>query len=721
MKRKFLFAVTFILAILVIGVLSYFGILMFGNYAIDEKDLVMNESTTIVDQEGREITKIFLENREIVTIDQIPQQVQEAFISIEDHRFFQHTGIDFRAIGRALYRDIVSGSKAEGGSTITQQLAKNAFLTHEKSWLRKTKEVLIAINLERRYSKDEILEMYLNQIYFGHGAHGIEAASKVYFDKSVSDLSIDEGALLAALPKAPSHYSPFLDYERSKQRRDLVLSMMERRDYLVAEEVVTFQGKTLPTEQTTITENPAYMSYVDLVLSEAEEIYHISEKEILRGGYEIVVAMDPDIQQTTYDHFQEDATFPPSTGEEKVQGSIVLLDNKTGGVIGAQGGRDYARKDFNRINKAKRQPGSTFKPVAVYGPALEEKLFEPYSLLKDEPLDYESYKPRNFNGTYSGEITMYDAVKDSINVPAVWVLDQLGVETAKKYLEKQNIMFEDTGLGIALGGMEDGGLSPLEIAAAYRTFANQGTYSEPYFIEKIYDRNGEKVAQIETEEIQVMSPQNAWYMTRMLEAVIDDGTGTSGDFTGALAGKTGTTSLEGIEGATRDLWFAGYTQELSGAIWMGYDRNDNEHYLTESSSVPTEAFKAVLNDLDKSESFVAFEKPDGVKELQEPIQFVQISDLSADLSFSFRGPSVKLQWTASDDERLHYRIYKKSGDDLKMVDEVVGESEYTFRGGSLFSSTTYVIKPYNPQTDREGDPSNLAEVRFQLFSQEDAS
>jgi len=343
-------------------------------------------------------------------------------------------------------------------------------LSHEKSWLRKTKEVLIAINLERRYSKDEILEMYLNQIYFGHGAHGIEAASKIYFDKSVSDLSIDEGALLAALPKAPSHYSPFLDYERSKQRRDLVLSMMERRDYLVAEEVVSFQGKTLPTEQTTITENPAYMSYVDLVLSEAEEIYHISEKEILRGGYEIVVAMDPDIQQTTYDHFQEDATFPPSTGEEKVQGSIVLLDNKTGGVIGAQGGRDYARKDFNRINKAKRQPGSTFKPVAVYGPALEEKLFEPYSLLKDEPLDYESYKPRNFNGTYSGEITMYDAVKDSINVPAVWVLDQLGVETAKKYLEKQNIMFEDTGLGIALGGMEDGGLSPLEIAAAYRTF-----------------------------------------------------------------------------------------------------------------------------------------------------------------------------------------------------------------------------------------------------------
>lgn len=693
---------------------------MFGNYAIDEKDLVLNESTTVVDQEGHEITKLFLENREIVNIDEIPQHVQNAFISIEDHRFFQHTGIDFRAIGRAVYRDILSGSKVEGGSTITQQLAKNAFLSHEKSWLRKTKEVLIAINLERRYSKDEILEMYLNRIYFGHGAHGIEAASNVYFDKSVSDLTIEEGALLAALPKAPSHYSPFLDYEQSKNRRDLVLSMMERRDYLLAEEVVRLQGKTIPTDQTKITENPAYMSYIDLVLVEAEEKYQISEKEILSGGYEIVVAMDPDVQQITYDHFQEDATFPPSTGEEIVQGSIVLLDNKTGGVVGAQGGRDYVRKGFNRITEARRQPGSTFKPLAVYAPALEEGLFEPYSLLDDESYDYDGYTPRNYNNTYSGEITMYDAIKDSVNVPAVWALDQLGVETSKSYLQKQNILFDDTGLGIALGGGELR-LSPMQIAASYRTFANEGVYSEPYFIEQIYDRNGEKVVQVEREGVQVMSAQTAWYMTRMLEAVIEDGTGTSGEFTGALAGKTGTTSLDGIEGASRDLWFAGYTSELSGAIWMGYDIDKNEHYLTESSSVPTKAFKSVLNDLNENGPSLVFEKPDGIEELQEPIQFVQINDLSADLSFSFRGAFVQLEWTASDDDRLHYRIYRKYGDDMKMVDEVVGESEYTVRGASLFSSSNYVVKPYNPQIDREGDSSNIAEARFQLFSQDDAS
>ncbi|WP_416149191.1 transglycosylase domain-containing protein [Salipaludibacillus sp. HK11] len=719
LKRKLLFAVTFFLAILVVGFVGYLGIILFGNYAIDEKDLVLNESTTVVDQDGQEITKLFLENREIIDIDDIPQHVQAAFISIEDHRFFQHTGVDFRAIGRALYRDILSGSKAEGGSTITQQVAKNTFLSNEKSWLRKTKEVLISINLERRYSKDEILEMYLNLIYFGHGAHGIEAASKLYFDKSVSELSVEDGALLASIPKAPSHYSPFIDYERSKQRRDLVLSTMERRDYLTAEDAVRLQGKTLPTEQTTITENPAYMSYVDLVLSEAVDKYQISEKEILKGGYEIVVAMDSNAQQTTYEHFQNDATFPASTGEEMVQGSIILLNNETGGVVSAQGGRDYVRKGFNRVDGAKRQPGSTFKPLAVFAPSIEEGLFEPYSLLLDERHDFDGYSPRNYNNQYAGEITMYDAVKESANIPAVWVLDELGIDISKEYLQKQNIILadEEEGLSVALGGIEHG-MSPMQIAAAYRTFANEGKYSEPYFIERIYDRNGEKVAQVNTEEIQVMSAQTAWYMTRMLEAVVEEGTGISGEFHGALAGKTGTTSIESIERATRDLWFAGFTPELSGAIWMGYDEHNSDHYLTASSSVATEAFKSVLTDLymGEAEPMLTFEMPEGVNDLQDPIQLVEINDLSADISFGFTGGHVQLEWTASEDDRLHYRIYKKKDDVLTLIDEVVGESEYSIRGASLFSTSVYVVKPYNPQIDREGDASNLAEAKFRLFS-----
>ncbi|PYZ94122.1 penicillin-binding protein [Salipaludibacillus keqinensis] len=719
--RKILFMIIFILSISIVGVLGYLAIILFGNYTIDETDLVMNETSTVVDQNGQTITKLFEENREMITIEEVPEHVQDAFISIEDHRFFQHTGIDFRAIGRAIYRDIATRSKAEGGSTITQQLAKNAFLTHEKSWMRKTKEVLISINLERRYSKDEILEMYLNQIYFGHGAHGIEAASKLYFDKSTSELSVEEGALLAALPKAPSHYSPFLDYERSKERRNLVLSMMQRRGYLTAEEVVPLQGRTLPTEQMKITENPAYLSYVDLLLLEAEEKHQISEEEILRGGYEIVVAMDPAMQQTTYDHFQKSETFPSSTGEDKVEGSIVLLDNETGGVVAVQGGRDYVRKGFNRAN-AMRQPGSVFKPTAVYAPAMEEGLFHPYSLLTDEETDFDGYIPQNLSQQYSGEITMYDALRDSVNVPAVWTLEQLGVETSKSYLQKQNIYFDDEGLGIALGGL-DHGVSPLQIAASYRTFANEGMYSEPYFIEGIYDRNGELVSERSVEQTEVVSSQTAWYMTRMLEGVVEDGTGRSGEYNGPLAGKTGTTSLDGQHGGSRDLWFAGFTPEVSGAIWMGYDRNDLNHTLTESSAVPTRAFKSVLTDVNQNEAdrLYAFEKPSGVDELQEPIHFVDISDLSAEVTFGFTGAQVQLDWTASEDDRLHYRVYQKKGEELEFIDEVVGESEYLVKGASLFSSTNYVVTPYNPQIDREGNTSNMVEAKFQLFSHGDAS
>ncbi|MCE7793734.1 PBP1A family penicillin-binding protein [Salipaludibacillus sp. CUR1] len=720
-KRKMMLGIVFILSFFIIGFSVYAGIIIFGNYAIDEKELVFNESTTVVNQEGYEITKLFLENREVVDLEEVPQHVQDAFIAVEDHRFFQHTGIDFRAIGRALYRDIISRSKAEGGSTITQQLAKNAFLTHEKSWMRKTKEVLIAVNLERRYTKEEILEMYLNRIYFGHGAHGVEAASKLYFDKPVKELSIEEGALLAALPKAPNHYSPFLDPDRSKQRRDLVLDVMERRDFITAEEAVSLQGRTLPSDQTKITQNPAYLTYIDMVLLEAEEKYGISENELLKGGYKIVVAMDADAQQTTYDNFQKDDLFPASKDGQDVQGSVVLLDNKTGGVAAVQGGRDYVRKGFNRA-LAERSPGSAFKPVAVFAPAMEENLFNPFSLLKDEEMDFEGYSPRNINRSYAGEVTMFDAVKNSVNLPAVWALEQLGVETSKAYMEKQNILLEDEGLSIALGGLENG-VTPVQLAASYRTFANEGKYSDPYFIEKIYSRNGDLIAENETEETEVISPQTAWYMTRMLESVVEEGTGSAGDYQGALAGKTGTTSFESVEGAARDLWFAGYSPDLTGAVWMGYDRTDADHYLTESSAVSVKAFKTILGEINdkRSDTAVAFQKPSGVEDLAEPIRLVDITDLSADFSVGFRGAQVDLEWSGSGDNRVHYRVYKRTGDGKTLIDEVVGETEYTVQGASLFSSSQYVVVPYNPQIDREGSESNVAEARFRLFSQDNAS
>ncbi|MCR6110243.1 PBP1A family penicillin-binding protein [Bacillus sp. A301a_S52] len=714
--RRILLGMLFLTAILLIGSLSYVGIIIFGNYTIDETNLILNEATTIYDQEGNELTKLFVENREIVDLEMIPDHVQEAFLAIEDHRFYDHTGIDFKAIGRAVYRDVITQSKAEGGSTITQQLAKHAFLSPEKSWLRKTNEVLIAINLERRYSKDDILEMYFNSIYFGHGAYGVEAAAHVYFGKSIADVSVDEGALLAALPKAPNHYSPFIDHERSKERRDLVLSTMARRGFLTAEEAVRWQGRALPTEQINIVGNRAYDPYMDLVLKEAENVYNMTEEEVLKGGYDIVVAMDSEIQQLTYDVFQNSATFPESTGDLPVQGSVVLLDNETGGVIAVQGGRDYERKGFHRA-EARRSPGSLLKPIAVYAPAMEEGLLHPYSLLKNEKMTFDDYTPSNNDNEYTVEMTMYDAIKDSANVPAVWTLDHLSIQTAKNYLAKQEMEIEDEGLSIALGGLQDG-LTPLEIAGAYRTLANQGMYSEPYFIEKITDRNGHDVLRHEVEDVQIYSPQTAWNMTKMLLAVTEEGTGSAGDYQGDIAGKTGTTSFEQVSGAARDLWFAGYTPDISGVVWMGYDQSDESHYLNSSSAVPTKAFKAIMSEIadDRPTTQLTFSLPKNVDDLADPIRFVDIVDLNAKVSPGLMGSRVQLEWSGSEDDRLHYRIYEENEGETRFIDEVVGESSYTLQGVSMFSSTNYLVVPYNPLTDREGPSSNIAEGKFSIFS-----
>lgn len=710
-KKRFFWSVAVIMMTLMIAAGSYTGIILFGNYTIDEKDLVMSELTTVVDQEGERVAHLFEENRELVTIDEVPSYVQEAFIAVEDHRFLQHTGFDVRAISRAIYRDISSGQLKEGGSTITQQLAKNVFLTPEKSFLRKTEEVLIAVNLERRYTKPEILEMYLNQIYFGHGAYGIQAASKLYFDKEVSELSADEGALLAALPKGPNHYSPFIDEDRSLERRNLVLGLMERHGFLEKEDAVRLQGRTLPQEPSAITANPAYRTYVDMVLDEVETRFGIREEEILRGGYEIEVTMDQDMQKMMHSQFEDPSVFPPDSAGQMAQGSAVYLDNDSGGVLAVIGGRDYVRKGLNRA-LIKRQPGSAIKPVAVFGPALEEELYKPYSLLNDEPVDFDGYQPRNISGTFQGELTLYDALVESVNVPAVNALHELGVPSAKAYLSNQQIDLEDDGLSIALGGLKEG-ISPLQMAAAYRTFADDGVYREPYLIESIKTTGGITIVpDRELFQERIYSAQTAWYMTRMLEAVVTDGTATPGEYSGALAGKTGTSNDR------RDLWFAGFTPEVTGAYWMGFDRYDEDTVITDSSARSVMAMKSFLSDVqDTGTSQMAFSKPEGINELEEPIRMVAITDLEVDTNFSFTGSNIHLSWTGSGDERMNYRIYELTNSgERKLVEEVLGQDSYTIRSLNFFSRKEYQVVPYNPQINREGDPSNTVEAGFSFFS-----
>lgn len=711
MKRKIIIGVAIFFLVLILSFVLYVILIIAGNYAIDDKKMVMDSATTLIDRNGDPITKLYVENRDIVEITEVPSHVQHAFIAIEDARFLQHRGVDYRAIGRALYRDIIARSKVEGGSTITQQLVKNTFLSNEKTLLRKTKEVLIAINIERKYSKEEILEMYLNRIYFGHGVYGIQAAANLYFNKDVSELTVDEGALLAALPKAPNTYSPINNPELSLQRRNLVLTVMEQRGYLSAEEVISLQRRKVKVDSTGVVQGSSYFTYIDLVLDEAERLYDLSNEEILRGGYTIVVAIDKVLQEKSLEIIQADSAFSKSGPEQQIEAAFVLMDNESGGVLAAHGGRNYVRQGLNRVN-VKRQPGSTIKPLVVYAPALETDEYHPYSLLKDELIDYNGYLPRNYNNQYQGFITMYDAIKDSANAPAVWLLNELSVEVGKGYLNELNIVIEEEYLPIALGGLTEG-ITPLDLVKAYRPFAVDGKAVEPYFIEKIYNKDGDVIGEVTKEETQVVSPQTAWYMTRMLEAAVVDGTAQSGGTHHPLAGKTGTTSYTNIAGAVRDAWFVGYTPEVVGSVWLGYDRTDDNHYLTFGSSHATQLFKQIINHYPQAAT--AFEKPLAVTELEEPIRLEKINDLQADLSLNPFSFGVKLHWTAQDDTRVIYHIYEVVNNEYRKIDQVVGKGEYLVKGMNIFSLNEYVIKPFNPQTGLEEEESNRVSVTFSLL------
>ncbi|WP_133579280.1 transglycosylase domain-containing protein [Aureibacillus halotolerans] len=688
-----------------LAVSGYLSIIYAGDYVLDEELLVFDAASTLVDERGNELTSLYVENRDPVTEDQIPDHVKQAFIAVEDSRFLTHHGLDIRAIGRALYRDLMAGAMVEGGSTITQQLAKNVFLTNDKTWLRKSKEAVIAINLENHYTKDQILEMYLNRIYFGHGAYGIGAAAKTYYNKPVSQLTLEEGAMLAAIPKAPSHYSPIDDKEAALNRRNLILSLMADQGFISHEEAVRKKGTTLHASLHEIGEQPALYTYIDLVMKDAEKRYQLSREEILTGGYTIKVPIQIDLQKKVYQAFEEGAFFPDLQGE-KSQGAFILLDNQTGKVIAAQGGRGYEPGSFNRLY-AKRQPGSVIKPLAVYGPALDAG-YTPYSVLQDQKQSYGAYSPSNYNGTYQGKVSMYDALQESLNAPAVWLLDQIGLNTGKQPLLEAGAQVKNDGLALGLGGTVEG-MSPMLVATMFRSFANEGVTATPVAITSIHTRDGELLEpRKQNEQKRLFTPQTAWYMTRMLEGVVNEGTGSAGEYSGALAGKTGTTQYEAIEGGNRDIWFAGYTPEMTGVVWMGYDRTTEKSYIQGGSDLATKLMKSILPE---EEALAAFTKPQQVKELAKPVDLQPINDLTMHNDFHiFDWNRKRLSWTPQSDKRVVYRIYEKTNDYLQLIGQVTGQGSYSISSVSAFFEGSFYVVPYNPLTELEGTPSNIVHM-----------
>lgn len=570
-----------------------------------------DRTSIIYDGQSDVVTRLHgVQDRTWVSISELQPSTVYAFISAEDVRFFEHEGVDVIRIAGAIVADIKAGSYVQGASTISQQLIKLSHLTSEKTISRKAEEAALAYEMERQYSKEDILEMYLNYVYFGGGYYGIEAAAEGYFGVHASDLTLDQSAMLAGILKSPSGYAPHINYAASINRRNNILRLMRDYGYITDDE-----KKQASARRPTILhdKNEEYSGYyTDAVTKSAAALMGITVDELIRGGYSIYSAMDSDIQHYCEEMFKNGELFPAEDSEA----AIVVLEPSTGMVVAMVGGRSYTGGiSFNRATDIRRQPGSVIKPVIAYAPAFEYLNYTAADMILDEETTFADYTPSNYGNKYYGWVTVREAVTKSLNVPAVKTLSEVGVERAKDFAKRCGIEFDDKddSLALALGGFTYG-VSPLQIAGAYSCFASGGIYNTPTLIKKITDRNGLTVYEYRQDSRRVMSEANAYILTSMLKSVVTEGTGHRlNTLDIPIAGKTGTV---GLANGNRDAWMAGYTPEYTAVVWQGYD-SDRLGLLPSSATggtYPALMLYELFNHIYPDGRSGDFEKPESVKQ-----------------------------------------------------------------------------------------------------------
>jgi len=583
--------------------------------------------TQVFDAHGELLADLYRENRSYVSLKDIPQVMVDAVLSIEDRRFYDHWGLDLFRIAGAALKNLRVGRRAQGASTITQQLARNLFLTHEQTFERKIKEQILALRIEEAYSKDEILELYLNQIYFGDGAYGVQAAAHRFFGKDVRDITVDEAALLAGLPRNPRDYSPRRHPEAARKRRHIVLmAMLENKaiDRLAMEQADAESVQV--SEQGDRGMRAPY--FVEMVRLYLDEKY--GGDAVYGGGLKVYTTLDLDLQKTAeaslekqleavadmahhkvrYDPEDEGDRKADSSQTSYIQGAAMTVEAKTGAILMMIGGRDYGDSRFNRATQALRQPGSTFKPF-VYLAALEAG-HRPSETIVDEPVtiqteDGQSWTPQNFDPDYAGTITLRYALQKSINIPAVKLLQSIGtapvIQLARSFGISSRI---PPYLSIALGSAE---VSMEDLIYAYAVIANQGIRVEPYFITKVVDRNGVVLEDNRPQSREVSDPAPLYVLTNMLESVMDHGTGAKArtlGFTRPAGGKSGTTN------DYSDAWFIGFTPDVVSAVWVGYDERKPIGHKMTGSAAALPAWTDIMIAANKDRPVAEFSVPDGV-------------------------------------------------------------------------------------------------------------
>ncbi len=563
----FLAAIGFGLSLFISLVLYFFVLLDIPNLK-SIRDYEPKMATLVLAGNGQVVEEIFAENRRVVSLETIPPLLPRAFVAAEDARFYEHPGVDLWSIFRALFHNLRTGKKAQGGSTITQQVTRSLLLSRRKVYSRKIKEAILAYRIDSVLSKNDILHIYLNQIYLGEGAYGVAAAARTYFGKTVNELSLGQVALLAGLPQAPSRYSPFRNREIAKKRQAYVLNRMAEEGYITPAAARKAFKEPLNLHNSG-REYAGTGYYVQQVSNYVSSRY--GQETLTTGGLTIYTCMDPAIQESAAISIQHGlAALGGVKRKNAPQGAMVVMETATGKVRAVVGGADFAISQFDRAIQARRQPGSVFKPL-VYAAALE-KGYTPDSEFVDEPLHLAGasggkvWEPKNFDHRYQGRTTLRTGLVESRNIVAVKLLQEIGISRVVRMAEDLGISAElKPDLTLALGSS---GVSLLEMTGAYSAFANGGRYIAPIFIERIIDRHGNVLEENAPQRKRVMSEKTAHRIDSMLQEVISRGTGRRArGLKETAAGKTGTTD------DNMDAWFIGYTGKFLAGVWVGYDRN----------------------------------------------------------------------------------------------------------------------------------------------------
>lgn len=595
-----------------------FGVFTVGLLAISIKDipawnsdaLLSSNSTQIFDKDNKLVADVGVENRVPISLNEIPEIVQQAFLAAEDHRFYQHHGVDLKGIIRAATTNIIGGGKHQGASTITQQLVKLSFLTPEKTFKRKIQEIILSFRAEHYYSKDEILEMYLNKIYFGQGAYGIQTAAQTYFKKDVRNLTLAEAAMLAGLPKSPNYLSPLAAKDtpddqphQSKLRQKTILQLMV--DYGFTSQNNADDAYKEPIKITKSPTKYPYPYYVDYVTEKLIKQY--GEEQVYNTGMKVYTSMDPEIQNIAEQVMADDNNFPAPQKNVKPQGAVVIMDPTNGQVRAIVGGREHNhRLGWNRATRSPgRQPGSSFKPIIAYGPAIEFLGKSPASVVDDAPVKYGNYEPFNFDKKYQGLITLRKALVNSVNVVAVKLLiDQVTIPKAIEFASKLGFAINSNSVGASMAlGTEE--VTPLQMAGAYGAFANNGIFNEPVVILKIEAADGTVLEEYQPRPRQSMKPTTAYLLTDMMKSVTQEGTGRNAYFGRPAAGKTGTTD----DG--KDIWFTGYTPNLVAIVWVGFD-NPTPMREAFGGGFPARIWNKIMREAHKNIPASDFQRPPGI-------------------------------------------------------------------------------------------------------------